>query len=292
MFDRMARGWELLKQSWQVLKLDKELLWFPVFSGIACLLVLASFLLPIIALVSANPDQAAALAEQAEAGDQPWQQYVAYGLMFLFYFASYFVIVFFNVALVSCAIIRFKGGDPTLGDGLRAASARLPQIAAWALVAASVGMILRLLEERFEALGRFVVGLIGMAWSVVTYFVVPILAVEQVGPVTAVKRSTALLRRTWGEALTGNFSLGLINLLLILPGIALIIGGIMLGANLQNQVVQFVGIGLGVIYLLGLSILLSTLQQIFLAGVYLYASEGRVPNGFSEEAVLNAFRHR
>src|SRR5262249_35476691 len=121
---------------------------------------------------------------------------VAYVILFAFYAVNYFVIVFFNSALVACAIIRFKGGEPTVSDGLRAASNRLPQILAWALVSATVGIVLRTLESRSEKLGQIAAALVGAAWSIATYFVVPVLVVERVGPVEAVQRSFAVLRKT------------------------------------------------------------------------------------------------
>lgn len=136
MFQRIAMGWQLTKQSIQVLKLDKELLLFPLLSGISCLLVLASFAVPAFL--------AGAFEVVEENQENLSQNPVAWIVLFLFYFANYFVITFFNSALVGCAIIRMKGGDPVVGDGFRAAFARLPQIAGWALVAATVGILLRM----------------------------------------------------------------------------------------------------------------------------------------------------
>ena len=131
---RIRSAWLLAKQSWRVLMLDKQLLVFPLLSGIACLLVLASFAAGVIA----------AGHFQGKEGDT-----TAWVLAFIYYFVNYFVIVFFNSALVACAMVRFQGGSPTVGDGLRAASARLPQILAWVLLASTVGIVLRAIMERF-----------------------------------------------------------------------------------------------------------------------------------------------
>src|SRR5690606_33503734 len=105
--------------------------------------------------------------------------------LFAYYFVNYFVIIFFNSALISCAIIRFKGGNPTLSDGFSAASSRLPQIAGWAAVAATVGVVLRIIESRSEKVGEIVAGLLGMALSAVTSFVAPLIVVVRTGPVSA-----------------------------------------------------------------------------------------------------------
>jgi hypothetical protein len=286
---RIARGWELVKESWSVLRQDKELMLFPILSSIACILVAASFALPFIFV----PELTKAFVDQknhengANAG-----RIAGYVIGFLFYFVNYFVIVFFNVALVSCALIRFRGGNPTVGDGLGAAVQRLPQIFAWALVAATVGMLLRMLEERLSWLGKIAIGLVGMVWSMAIYFVVPVLAAERVGPIEAVKRSSKILMKTWGESLVGNISMGVISFLFCLPAFALIFAGIALAVALNSVVVGIVVGAIGVIYLIFVSIVTSTLQQIFLAGTYLYASEGVVAPGFREELFREAFRKK
>jgi hypothetical protein len=285
---RIARGWELVKESWGVLRKDKELLIFPVLSSLACLLVVISFVAPLIAM----PDVTARLFAKQQVDQDLTNRVVAFLIGFAFYFVNYFVVVFFNVALVSCAIIRFKGGDPTVGDGLRAAASRLPQILAWTALAATVGMILRALEERLSLLGKIVVGLIGVAWSIAIYFVVPVLAVERLGPVAAVKRSAQVLSRTWGESLVGNLSMGGIGLLLALPGIAVLMGSVFVGAYFDSMWIAIIIGALGLVYLVLLSIVLTTLQQVFLAGTYLYAAEGQIPRGFSEDLVRSAFRKK
>lgn len=294
MAGRIARGWELFKQSWSVLSLDKELLIFPVLSTIACVLVAASFAVPVLAIPELrNAVFQAAQEEQANGGFQAQAGGVLSAVVgFLFYFANFFVIVFFNTALVSAALIRFRGGNPTVGDGLRAAGARLPQIFAWALLAATVGIILRTLEERLSFLGRLIVGLIGVGWAVVTYLVVPTLAAEGLGPVAAVKRSAQLIRKTWGEALVGQMSLGIVGFLLVLPTILFVIGSIFAGAYFESVWPVAIGIGLAVLYGVLASIITSAVQQIFLAAVYLYAAEGQTPAGFSQELLESAFRRK
>lgn len=282
MFDRISRGWDIVTQSWSVVRQDRELLLFPVLSGLACLLVAATFLLPLFLLTD--------VPRMLEQNEQPWRQPLGYAVLFVYYFVNYFVIVFFNTALVSCAIIRFRGGDPTVMDGLRAAGARLPQILAWALVAATVGLILRIIEDRLKFVGQIIVGLVGLAWSIVTYLVVPVLAVEGVGPFTAVKRSAQLLRQTWGESLTGHFSIGLVSFLLTLPAILLVVVGVAAAASLNALWLGVAIVVLAVVYLVGVSIVTSALQPVFLAGVYLFAADRQVPAGFSEDLLRTAFR--
>ncbi len=277
MFSRITNSFALARSSWGVLKTDKKLVLFPVLSGIACVLVLISFVTPFLIA----PDAFKNLQQQA-----PWALAL---ITFAFYFINYFVIVFFNAALVSCALIRFHGGDPTLGDGLRAASARLPQILAWALVSATVGMILKAIENAGERVGQFISAILGTAWSVMTYFVVPVLVVEKVGPFAAVGRSVAILKKTWGEALVGHLGVGLFVLLLALPGILLIVGAVLVFATGKAVALGLVLLVLGLLYLLAVSAVGAALQGIFVSALYHYAERNEVPSGFEAETMQRAF---
>lgn len=289
MFERAARGWELAQQSWRVLKADKELLVFPLMSGIACVLVLASFAIPLWTtgfLDAALNEQAANQGDGAQVN-----QIVGVAILFAFYFVNYFVIVFFNSALVACAIIRFKGGNPNLRDGFSAASSLIPQIAGWAFVAATVGVILRVIESRSEKVGQVIAGLMGMAWSAVTYFVVPVIVVERVGPIAAAKRSFSVLKKTWGESLTANFGIGLVVFVASLLGFIPIIGG-MVAVSAGLVYVGIAAIVLGVVALLVVSLISSALHTIILGAMYLYAAEGKIPQEFNEETFRHAFARK
>ena len=224
---KITRTWSLMSECWQVLKQEKSLLVFPLISGICCLLVLASFAVPIFLTGAWHPPSRNAMTVQ---------QIAYYGTLFAFYAANYFIVVFFNAAMVACAAIRLGGGTPKVGDGLRAAAARLPVIAGWALVSATVGMFLRFIEDRSDKIGQIVAGLLGTAWTVVSFLVVPILVIENKGPIEALKDSANLLRRTWGEQLISNFSFGLIFFVLSIPAFALIFFGFFLGGMLLGLV--------------------------------------------------------
>ena len=281
MFGKIAYTWDLMKASWDVLKKDKTLLVFPLLSGLCCLLVLASFAVPFFLVAVASGGESATHHVTVSGSAQ-------YGLIFLFYLATYFVITFFNTAIVSCAILRLTGGSPTVGDGFREAAARLPLIAAWAVLSATVGMILRMIEDRSKWVGRIVAGLLGMAWTVVSFLVVPVLVVERKGPFQALKESASLLSKTWGEQLVGNFSFGMIFFLLMLPALALVVLSIFSGSGL----LIIACIGLAFLYLMALSLIQSALQSIFQAAVYLYAHNGTAPEGFSDDLMSGAMRAR
>jgi hypothetical protein len=126
---------------------------------------------------------------------------------------------------------------------------------------------------------------------VVTFLVVPVLVVENVGPVEAVKRSGSLLKKTWGEQLVGNFSIGSIFGLLIFA--AILIGGFLtfaLAAALNSPALVVLMIVVTILVVMGLSLLSSTLSGIFQAALYRYATEGDTGGYFSEDLIQGAFK--
>jgi len=280
MFDRIATGWELSKQSFRVLRSDKELVLFPLFSGVACLLVLASFAVPLWS----TPWFREGL-ETKELNHDP----IAYVILFAFYVINYFVIVFFNAALVSCALKRMAGENPTVTYGLQQAAGRLPQIAAWAVVSGTVGLILKMIESKSDKIGQLVTSLIGAGWAIATYFVVPILVVEHAGPLEALKRSTSLMRRTWGETLAGKMGVGLIVFAAMLPGAAAIMLGMSAGGASGQPILAGVGVAVGVVWILGVSLISAAVQSILLTALYLYAAEGTTPPQFDPSLLQGAF---
>jgi hypothetical protein len=270
MFATLSRTWELTKESFAVLRADKEILLFPVMSSIAAIVVTASFFIPLF--------MTGAFQSLQEGGETSPFHYL---VLFVFYFANYFVIIFFNSALMACANIRLSGGDPTVADGLRIAQSRLGRIAAWALVAATVGMILRAIEERSQKLGQLVTALIGAAWTLLTYFMIPVILFEDLSIGDSIKRSGAIFRKNWGEQVTGGFSFGLIFFLLLIPGV--IITAVLVA------VIPLVGVLFAVVYFLGLAAISAAVKGIFTVALYRYATNGEVPAGFSPALVQGAF---
>lgn len=278
MFERISYTWEAMSSSWEVLKRNKSLMLFPLCSGIACLLILVSFAIPIFLADAWMPP-----ADDAA----PAEHVIYYGTLFLFYFCNYFVMTFFNAAVVGAAVQELAGQDATLGSAMKAATNRLPQIFGWAVVAASVGLILRIIEERSDRVGQFVAAILGTAWTITTFLVVPVIVVEGKGPIDAFKKSTSLLGETWGDQLVGNFGFGIIFFLLAIPAFILLIIGVMIGGAIGG----IIAIIAAVIYLIVLSLAQSTMQAIFQAVLYYYAERGKAPAGFSKRMLRDAM-HR
>jgi hypothetical protein len=202
MFTTIGHTVELMKQSWGVLRKDRELVAFPIIAGVLLLVAAGAF-----ALAGAA---AGTFDRVDETSGQSLNALDAL-LGVAFYFVASFIVIFCNAALVAAAVERLRGGDPNVASGLRAAAAHLPQIAGWALIAGTVGLLLQALRSRSDnLLGRIAIGLVGGAWAVMTFFVVPLLVIEGVGPIEAIRRSGGLLRETWGRQVTASFGFGLV----------------------------------------------------------------------------------
>ncbi len=275
MLTKLSNSWQLVKASASVLRADKELIVFPMISGLALILVSASFFVPMLFV-----NEGALLS-----GDIGVFQMV---IFFAFYMTQYTVIIFFNTALVSAAMKRLEGGDPTVGYGLGMAWSRLGTILGYAAIAATVGMLLRAARERAGFLGQLVIGLVGFAWSLATFLVVPVLVSHDVGPIEAVKQSAAVLKKTWGEQIAGNFGLGFVFALAyvgtaILSVLLLVLVGSTQIPWLIGAVL--VGIVLGFILLAAVQ---SALTGIYSAALYRFATTGQA-QGFEAAMLQGAF---
>jgi hypothetical protein len=279
MAGRFARSLDLAKAAWSVVRADKELMLLPVLSVAVLLLILGSLAVPVALLGGLSPD-----AVDGEPGAVP-----ALGMLVL-YIVAYFVTLFFNTALVGAAMIRMDGGNPRLGDGLSIAWERAGRILGYACIAATVGLLLRALEQRIGLIGRIVIKLIGVGWALATFLVVPVLVTRDVGPVDAVKESAELLRRTWGENLIGNLGLGFVfgaayfGLAIVCVGILVLVA--QTGRPLFISFVLLAAIAA----FLALSALHATMQGVYSAALYRYATDHATPlPGFGPELLEGAF---
>ncbi len=263
-FERLRIGWQLTKVSLSTLRREKGLIVLPFLSLLTTGVAWILFFIGIFFF--------------APTPTNPFGSVFFYAGLAVVYFVTFFVSIYFNAAVMGAAMIRLNGGDPTISDGLKVANENLRRIAGWALLSATVGLILRAIAERAGIIGRIIAGFAGAAWGVITYLVVPVLIFEKVGPWAAVKRSGSLLRKTWGEAMGGYFSLGAIFILLALPGLLLLIGGVAIG----GIVGLLVGAGVAVVYWLILGLLGAAAQSILVTALYRYATTGKLGFGFPE----------
>ena len=283
MFDRISRSWSLAGQCWDVLKDDPALLVFPLLSSIALLVLLGSFALPVFALYhSLQP-------VMMEGNTTHTRRLLFYLTMYGFYIVSYAVMMFFNSALISVALKRLDGESASVADGLRMALANLPAILAYAVIAATVGAILRAIEERVGFVGRIVVAIIGAGWTLATAMTLPVLVEENVGPFEAISRSFELLRRNWGENLVGNggISLGMFVIALPIFGLAFFLVCAAQSTHVFGSIV--VAMGFFVLAMIAVGLVNTTLHAIYTAALYRFATGSKTNAGIDGDLLAAAY---
>ena len=250
-FNRLANGWQISINSFKVLKENKQLIVFPMLSGISLLLLMGSFAIAILAAAGWNPDN---ISERET-------NFTDYLLLLGFYVINYFIIVFFNMALIHCTRLYFQGEEVTIEKGLKFSISRIGAIFSWAVFAGIVGTLLKIIQEESGWLGKIITGILGIVWSVATFFVVPVIAYENLGPIAAFKRSAQIMKQKWGESLGATFSFGLINIIsFFVVGLPLYLIG--------SLVHPWAGIALAVLGILIVAAILSAAQTIFVSAVY------------------------
>lgn len=266
--NRISRSLELVQKSFQVLRSDKELLFFPAMALFLCI---CSSLGILAVFAFFYPEQLSAFWAPGFGRPMLTQDMLTremWAALFLLYLVNSFVVIFFNVGLVSAASDRLAGGKASVDHGLQMAWSRKWRILEWALVSATFGVVMRALERRLGRFGRLATRLIGAAWAFATFFIVPLLAAEDIGPMQAIERSAQLVRETWGEELVGGISIGYVFALLSMAGIFI---PILLGQAF-GKVGACAGVGLLLLYWLLLSAVSSAAHGIFMAALYRYAT--------------------
>lgn len=270
-FDRLGNGWNIGITSLKVLRANKQLIIFPILSGISLILILGSFFTILLAGAGWNIDEV----------KDPDQGVGHYLYIFVYYLVNYFVVVFFNMALVHCTHLYFKGEEVSIEAGIRFSMSRIGAIFAWSMFAATIGLVLRILSENLGWIGKIIIGLIGIVWSIATFFVVPVIAYENVGPIDAFKRSANMMRQKWGERIGAGFSFGL----LALVGFLIFGVGFFLVGMIFNPIA---GVVLALLGILLVSAVVSAARTIFISAVY-HNINGDPVDHFNQQMIDNLF---
>jgi len=272
-FDRLSNGWTLAMNSFKVLKENKELIIFPVLSGISLVLIMGSF---VLVFLSANGWSFENAEDSGTIGN--------YLYLFLFYLVNYFIVVFFNMALIHCTRLYFRGEEVSINAGLRFSLSRIGTIFSWSVFAAIVGTILRIIQEESGIIGKIITGIIGIVWNIATFFVIPVIAYEDLGPIAAFKRSSQLMKQKWGESLGATFSFGLIQFLAM---IVLVIPLFFIG----NLIHPIGGIALAIMGVFIIATIFSAAQTIFVSAVYHNITDEPVKH-FNQQMIDGLFQKK
>ena len=270
---KFSNGWTIAANSFKVLKENRQLLIFPVLSGVSIIVIVASFCVTFLGFSGWELD---AISEPG--------RMVSYAILFFFYITNYFVIVFFNMALVHCTSLYFKGEEVTVQKGIEFSKGRIGSILGWAVFAGLVGGILKIIQENAGSLGKIITGLVGIVWSIATFFVVPVIAYENLGPIAAFKKSAMLMKQKWGESLAANFSLGLIQFILMIG-----VGGLLF--LLGSIIHPLAGIVLAITGVFVVIAIISATQTIFVSAVYHNINNDPVSH-FNQQMIDDLFQEK
>lgn len=256
--------WTLIVQSFAVLRKDKRLVMFPILSALGAIALTVPYFWMLTGGAPWHPS------------GLHWSGASTYLWLFLWYCTISFAMIFCNCALAACAQIRFSGGEPSIADGVRLAGRRAGSILLWAVVTSTVGVVIRYIEDRVGWIGRLVAAMFGFGWSLATYLIVPVLVLEDLDVVDSIRRSSKLLKTTWGEQLVVGLHFMWMMLLLAIPGVIL---GVL-------------ALPLGILYFVALAAVMTAARQIFVVALYRFAVNGEAPDGYSNEALGGYFRTR
>jgi uncharacterized protein DUF6159 len=280
-FDRLRFGWHLGVISLSVVAKDKTLMLFPILSGGSSLVLIAAFMFGV------GPDEISALVSKtADAKSAAEIPFAVYAMTFLGYFGLFFITVYFNVALLGAARLSIGGKDTSFADGVSIANDHMGQIIAWALISGTVGLVLNILEAN-DKIGRIVAALIGTAWTVVSYFVIPVMIFEDEGPIAAIGRSTRIMRDTWGENIGAQFGLGLTMFAVIfVSGAFFVLTTILIPSS------AILTVPLLMLVVLAVGLMGTTAKSVLMVGLYQFAVDGEAPGAFGTGELEQAFGDR
>lgn len=271
----------IVEESWKVLKQDKELAWFPVFSALCSLAALV--VMGILFFLIVMGGDIHALNNISETG----LNMLGYSVLFVYYLVMWFITNYFLAGIFIIAHGRFIGQNLTLMDGINGANRNLGKIFLWSLVSATVGVILQMIAERFKIVGRIVASLLGAAWAILSYFSLTSLIIGQRSVKESFKESAALIRKTWGETIIVNFGVGLFFMVILFLALALGIGIVVL---VPVQGVLILTLILFAIFFIAIMIISSILNSIFKLALYEFALTGNVPQGFTPDLIKTAIK--
>lgn len=283
--DRFKRSWDVTKQTFKVMMHDKEILAFPILAAIFSIIAFVALVAPVFVTAFVS----GAIGSDAT----PLLFYLG---IFMFYFVTAFFSVFFNAGVVHIAKTRIEGGDATFLDGIKAAFSKLGKLIQWSLLTATIGLILNALESQARKkggiiglIGKLAVSILGLAWAIVSTFVVPAIVLKDQGPIAALKSSTAAIKKTWGESLIKWFGLNTVrNGLILLATIFLLIPGIL--SVFVFFPLAIILIGLWIIVVVLITIVFNAANMVYDTALFIYADTGKEPKMFTSEVIKGAFQ--
>ena len=273
---RMRASFILFKETFRFFWADKEMIWVPIITSLMQL-----FLIGLAVVTVIIPAGIFNSADTETTGLTLFE----YGYVFLFYVIGAFTVSFTQATITHIVYTRVHGGNATLGNGLRVACAHAGNLFVWACITSTVGLILRAIAERSQLLMKLLVMVLGAVWSVLTYFVVPAIIIDNKSAVSGIRHSGTVFKRTWGETIVSNISFSLVMFVMFFVLAIAFVGLVVVTGGSAGMVVVS-----GSIFMIAIFVLIlihSVLDSVLRTLLYVYANEGTVPVDFNRELLEN-----
>jgi hypothetical protein len=189
------------------------------------------------------------------------------------------------VALSHATMEAMAGREWNCGGAIRHALRRFGPIATVSVIATGIGYLLRRRGKR-GFLAESATSIVALAWWAIAYLVVPVLAREDKDGIASIGRSATLFKETWKDAFVGRLALGWVWGLFALAVGVPVVACIVLGTGVK---VMVVAIAMPVLLALALATFLRTLDTIYRTALYIFATEGVVPEPFDDPELHAVF---
>ena len=271
---RIRASWLLFKESWRLLAADKELLLIPV-AALVLNLCLLGIVIGSTVLLTQNSENPLFTGDTLHTLD--------YVVLFMVYVVGAFTLALSQAAITHTVYTRLHNGNARLGESISVALSHAGTLFVWALITSTVGVILRMIAERSQLIGKIVAALMGAAWAIATFFVIPAIVIDKKGAVESIPFSITTFKRTWGETIVSNITLGLFFFLAYMLAIISVVGMIILGVYVENLIIILTALIIGVAWLVMASLAQAALEGVIKTVLYIYATDATTPTNFNRE---------
>ncbi|MCH8519703.1 MAG: DUF6159 family protein [Nanoarchaeota archaeon] len=279
--DKFQRSWDITKLTFSILKKDKTMLLFPVMSSIFSILFIVMLIVPFVILSLFGITDTSGI--------------VIFSALFVVYFGLAFLATFFNVCVVFYTKKTFRNEPVSFKSTLSFGFSNLKLIFYWALVSATVSVLIRILENATRRMGgigqiisRMLLATAAMGWAIATVFVIPSIVYNKRTPFDAIKESVQTLKKTWGESLIRYAGLNIIQFIVTFIGV-IILGGLTIVSFMINLYLGLVMLTITILFVVIASLVFQVANDIFNTALFEYAQNGSVPNGYNQKALNDAF---
>jgi len=268
-------------ESFKMLGKNKSIMMFPLLSMVFELLAVAVFLAGYFYVYGFGQ-------EAIDALEKPGSSVLMYVFLFIFYIVGVFIVSFFQAGLVAVVSGQINGKKLSFNDGMNVAVAHSGKIFFWSFISATVGVVLQVIADKFKFIGRLVSNILGFAWNIITFFIVPVLVLENETVGGSIKRSGSVFKNKWGETLIANFSTGFFfGMMMVLGVVAFFVFVFLVGPETGLLIALAVALAF---FMLAVAVMSAAVEGIYRVVIYEYAAHDKLPESFRRELIVDAIK--